>query len=486
MSMLSVNLVTASELTDDYFDIAQNYFHSNNYAKALEYLDLIISIEPNNLQAKTLRDKISPPPKLAPTETEQAQTAKILEDKTTNTEIKPDNVKIVDIPKVNVDNIVFDSDYYNKKGMEFYNNQDYDSATQYFYKAITVNKKNMSAYNNLGMTYAVQNKNELAIKFFQKANSINKNYTQPLVNLANLYKKLGNNKKRVDSLQKAIKQNSNDYLAYYYLGDYYREIELYPKSIANFKECVKINQKFPQVYLGLAMSFFETEEFNYAILALQQYLELCPNSDVAYFLMSKSAMNMNRNTEAKTYIENAMAIKSLNEYKIQLAKLEYYSNDYISALTDFESILQTVETPENFNYAGLCNYKLKNIDAGIANFKKAIELDGLRPIYYYNLAQCYKTLGDKKTYVKYVNTATQINPINYQDYIDLSYIYTDNGNTGYAIRTLDNGIKRFPNAKALYLSKLKIYASLGDDLNYNKVKDIIEERFNKNETLQKK
>ena len=55
-----LNFASASEITDDYFDIATNYFNTNNYAKAIEYLDNILKLEPDNLQAQTLRNKILP------------------------------------------------------------------------------------------------------------------------------------------------------------------------------------------------------------------------------------------------------------------------------------------------------------------------------------------------------------------------------------------------------------------------------------------
>lgn len=477
LSLLLINpsrTVWASELTDDYFDIATNYYNSNNYAKALEYLDLIIVIEPDNQNAKTLRDKISPP---ALDKSDDSKiTANILNQAKT-----PDAVVIIETPQVSLEKVVYDSDYYNSKGQEFYNKKDFDSAIQYFHKSIVVNKRNAKAYNNLGMAYWCKGNTEAAIKYFKLAQSTNKNYTQPLVNLSNLYKRLGDTKREVYYLQKAININNSDYLAYYYLGDYYKENFDYAKAIENYKESVKINQKFPQVYLSLAMCFFETQEFNYSILAMKQYLELCPNSDYAYFLMAKSALALCRYEEAKTYIQEALNINNNREYQLELAKINYYLQDYLSALDLFQIILQSGDNAEVFNYVGLCNYKLKNVEIAIVNFNKAIELDGLRPIYYYNLAQCYKSLGDKKNYVKYVNTATKINPINYQDYIDLSYIYHDNSNPAYAINSLNEAIRKYPNEKALYLSKLKIYEAIGDNLNYNKTRDLIKMRFESNE-----
>lgn len=51
--ILSVGFVSASDLTDDYFDIATGYCIDGNYQKAIEYLDKILINEPSN---KSLND----------------------------------------------------------------------------------------------------------------------------------------------------------------------------------------------------------------------------------------------------------------------------------------------------------------------------------------------------------------------------------------------------------------------------------------------
>lgn len=469
--LLYTNVCLATELTDDYFDIANNYYCSNNFAKALEYLDLILAIDSSDVRARALHDKISPPP-VDGTKTEEA-TAQVL----TVTQ-SPETTTIIEVPKADTEAISYDSNYYNSKGKEFYQKKEYDTAIEYFYKAVKLNKKNAQAYNNLAMSYWLENNTGNAIKYFQKANRINLFYTQPLVNLALLYKNLGNEKKELYFLKKAIFYNSNDYLAYYWLGDYYRKLGCYPQAISNYKEAIKINPKFSQAYLSLAISYFETEQFNYTISVLLQYQEFYPDSDFAYFLTAKAYLAMCQYDDAREYVEKAIKINDTCEYEYELAKIDYYLEDYITSLDLFQKLLQNGESAEIFNYVGLCYYKMRNTELSIINFKKAIELDGLRPIYYYNLAQCYKSLGDKKNYVKYINTSTKINPINYQDFIDLSYIYMDNGNTSYALNALNNAITKYPNVKSLYLAKLRIYEDIGDNLHYNETKHIIDMRFN--------
>lgn len=470
--LLLVNFGLANEITDDYFDIAMNYYNSNNLSKAIEYVEYILKIEPDNVQALELKNKINPK---APdrTQAEVLQTAEAL-----NQVKSAESFVILNIPQADVAKMDYNSDYYNTKGQEFYKKKDYNSAIEYFFKAISLDKRNQQAYNNLAMAYWMKNNPKLAIKYLKRANFINRKYTQPLVNLSLIYKQLGDEKKQIYYLKKAIRQNPNDYWAYYLLGEYYKDKACYAAAIENYKESIKIDKKFSQAYLGLAMSFFEIEEFNYSILTMEQYLELVPESDFAMFMLARANLVLGQYETAKKYVQKAILISDKPEYEYELGKIEYYMENYQDAMEIFQQFLLKNTLAEAFNYIGLCNYKLKQMDAAILHFNRAIELDGLRPIYYYNLAQCYKSLGDKKNYAKNMNSATRITPINYQDFIDLSYIYFDNSNSSYAINTLNDAIRRYPDIKALYLSKLKIYEAIGDNLHYNEVKDLINERFN--------
>ena len=124
---------------------------------------------------------------------------------------------------------------------------------------------------------------------------------------------------------------------------------------------------------------------------------------------------------------------------------------------------------------------IKKYELAIINFNKAIVADSRRPIYYYNLAQCYSALDDKQKYVQYMNMALQITPVTYQDYIDLSCIYYNTGKISLAVKMLQNGIATYPDTKQLYLALLSLYDSIDDNAGYNNMKNIIESRFNSDE-----
>ena len=135
------------------------------------------------------------------------------------------------------------------------------------------------------------------------------------------------------------------------------------------------------------------------------------------------------------------------------------------------------QEPEILNYIGLAYYKIKQPEIALTYFKKLVELDKSKTIYYYNLALCYKSLGDRNKFFKYVDMATKILPKYPQDYIDLSYVYYDNGNKSYALNILNDGITKYPNNKKLYSSKLSLFETSGDTKNYVEFKSIVDSKF---------
>ena len=181
---------------------------------------------------------------------------------------------------------------------------------------------------------------------------------------------------------------------------------------------------------------------------------------------------------AKKYIKTAIRLNPTNIYRLELAKIEYNAGQYSNALLNLQIIEPEYQYPEIYNYIGLCNLALRRYELAIINFNKAIVLDNKRAIYYYNLAQCYKQIDDKNNYVKYMNTALQVTPVLYQDYIDLSCIYYNTGKVNLAVKMLQDGIQAIPNNKPLYLALLNLYDRLDEQAGYNYIKSEIESRFN--------
>jgi len=474
--LLCLTLMTpvaySDELSDDYFDIAKNYEKNGDFTKALEYANYTLTINPRHKEAIKLKDRLIP----AETNDDISTSAIVLSNKNNLSDLS-----ILDIPKSDKYKIENSSDYYNQQGKQYYLNEEYDNAIQSFFRAVSVDNKNYIAYNNLGMTYMMKNNLAAAEKYFKKAASISKYYAQPYINLALLNKQKGDNEKYYSYLKKALEVNPDNYWTYYLLGDYYSSNEQYGTSISYYTDSININPNFAPSYLALGVSYFKTDKYDQAIVVLRQYLELNQKSDFAYLMLAKNYYLKGEYKTAKKYIKKAILLNPANQYRLELAKIEFNDGNYQNALLNFQILEPEYQYAEIYNYIGLCNLMLRKYETAIANFNKAIVIDSRRPIYYYNLAQCYNAIDEKKQYVKYMNIAIQIVPVTYQDYIDLSCIYYNTQKLNLAIKTLENGINANPDAKPIYMALMGLYEKIGDKTNYTYIKDTIETRFNSNE-----
>lgn len=462
----------SNELADDYFDIANNYLEIGDSTKALEYINYVLMINPKHSQALELKYRLLP----QESNDDLTRTAILLSKKN-----KISDLAILDIPKTDKFKVENTSEYYNKQGKQYYFNEEYDSAIQSFFRAIAIDNKNYIAYNNLGIAYWMKNDILSAEKYFKKAASIGKTYPQPYINLALIYKQKGDMDKHLAYLKKALDVNPNNYWTYYLIGDYYSSINNAPESIPYLTDAISLNPNFAPPYLSLGISYFKTDKYEKSILTLKKYIELNPNSDFAYSMLAKNYYILGDYAKAKIYIKTAIKLNHASTYRLELAKILYNAGEYYDSLLNFQIIESDYPYAETYNYIGLCNLGLKRFEMAIINFNKAIVLDNRRAIYYYNLAQCYEKLDEKSKYVQYMNTALQVTPVTYQDYIDLSCIYFNTGKTSLSISTLKNGISQNQNCKPLYLALLNIYDRLDDNVGYNSIKNEIEVRFNTNE-----
>lgn len=75
---------------------------------------------------------------------------------------------MLDAPSENLDQIIYNAGYYNKKGLDLYTEGKFDEAIEFFYKSIKLDKKNAQSYNNIGMAYFNKRIISLAIKYLKK------------------------------------------------------------------------------------------------------------------------------------------------------------------------------------------------------------------------------------------------------------------------------------------------------------------------------
>ena len=154
------------------------------------------------------------------------------------------------------------SEAYNNLGLAYRSNGDYDSAIEYYQKALKFDLKQLGPdhlniairYNNMGVVFSRKREHDSAIEYYQKALKINLKQLRPdnpkvatsYNNLGLAYKRKGNYDRALEYYQKALKidlkqlgpdhpdvaiRYNNMGRAYAGKGDYDRAIKYYRKAL---------------------------------------------------------------------------------------------------------------------------------------------------------------------------------------------------------------------------------------------------------------
>ena len=369
----------------------------------------------------------------------------------------------------------YNYEYYNIKGLENYYSADIKGAIKYFIKAAEMEPKNPAVYNNMASAYMKLNDFENAKKALNKAIAADRNFNLTYINLAKLEmlknkeNKKSSNDKTEKYLQKAVKINPNSKYAYLELGNFYLKNKEYTLANENFKNAVLIDGNFFEALMGLGISYVEEGNLSDGIKVLRKASTTqkngAKNPDMLYYLAKICIANANF-AEAKTYLLDALRQNENHNYYFELGKIYFHNEDYSSAENAFKKAMELdlgfdLEA-DIYNYLGLIQYKNFDTDKAIYMFKKARDLEPNRAIYLYNLAQAYKSLGKNNSYTKEIEAIASLKPKTVQDYLDFSTIYYDKKNTNHAIKILDEGINKYPDERALYEAKLKLFRASKD------------------------
>jgi len=110
----------------------------------------------------------------------------------------------------------FDAIQSNNLGVAWYEKGDYQKATEYLERALTLNPNFAEAFNNLGVAYAKQGNYSKALKNYNEATGLNPNYATPLSNIGVTFYRLGYLYEALKYFEKAIETDPKYDRAYDY------------------------------------------------------------------------------------------------------------------------------------------------------------------------------------------------------------------------------------------------------------------------------
>lgn len=288
-----------------------------------------------------------------------------------------------------------------------------------------------------------------AIEMLYKALSLENNNEEILSQLAELYYLLENNQRAINYIEKTLEINPlhSDCLKlmkdiYYNDGNYIeaqkaavKVFELNPTA-ENFADKIRILNKIndfdtvknlehssfdfdDEIYYQFAVSHYQNEDYNGAIIYLEKARELKPND---------------------------IKIETL------LAEIYYLNNEFEKSKELFFKYEKEDENAVIMNYLGLFKLDENKVEDAIAYLSRAVRLDSQNAKYAFNLSNAYFVNGWIDEAIKYMNIAICLEPENCEYRYSQAYTYYLNQKYDKSISELNNIFKINPeyvNAKIL-------------------------------------
>ena len=215
----------------------------------------------------------------------------------------------------------------------------YDSAINYFEKAIQLNPNFSEAYNNLGNTKKRVGKINEAITCFEKAIQLKENNIQAYLNLANIYKENKYFKELIKIYEKILSFNQNDTKTLYNLGSTYLFLGDISKGKSYFEKIIKINKNHIPSYRNYisVTKIVKNDEIFKQLEILNEDIFSDDDKVLFYDALSKGYFDQEKNQLAFKYLEKSNSLKKKNS-KFSFEKTEIQFKDIKNFFKNIDNI----------------------------------------------------------------------------------------------------------------------------------------------------
>ena len=215
---------------------------------------------------------------------------------------------------------------------------------------------------------------------------------------------------------------TDEFQEYFFEALKQKGIENYEKALKALRECEELEPENAVVYFEKARNYTALENYEQAILNLKKSHELAPEREDVLNELYKNY------TRAERYPEAILSLKKLIEiyqdYKQQLANLYLLNQQYDKAL-------QTIEELDK--------------ERGSSSYRNKLR------------RQIYARTGNIEAQITNLEKAINQNPENEKNYLNLIYIYSDQGNNKDAYNTALKLQKTIPGSNLVHLALYKFY-----------------------------
>ncbi len=182
--------------------------------------------------------------------------------------------------------------HYNKLGVNYLNNGQYDYAINAFTKAIKINPSNAEVHFNLGRAYNRKGMDDKAKAEFSISSRINPETfdecvikykekidyefadIQYLAELGNAYAEKGMLNEAITTYKKVLEIEPENVRVHYALGILYSKKGMYVETVNEFRKTIELDHAMPEAHYNLGLAYYKQGMIDMAISEYESTLSL--------------------------------------------------------------------------------------------------------------------------------------------------------------------------------------------------------------------
>ncbi len=227
---------------------------------------------------------------------------------------------------------------------------------------------------------------------------------------ANIYSKQDNHEAAVALLQEALSISNDSFDIYSLLGMEYLFMDDFKMAKESFMKCVSYDEQDYSALYNVIYCFEFLEDYEGAIVYLNDYLERNPYCEVAWHQLGKQYYLKGRYPEALTSFEFAIISDDnfMGAY-FEKGKVLEKMGKFEEAIENYETTLQ-LEDPTSQAYLriGRCYEELGSDDMAKHHYYKTVHEDPLLDKGWLVITEFYYKKGDYAKALQYINKALNI------------------------------------------------------------------------------
>ncbi|MDC6389874.1 hypothetical protein PP182_14335 [Maribacter sp. PR1] len=271
-----------------------------------------------------------------------------------------------------------------------------------------------------------ENNLDYAERLLDELQLLDANNEEIYIQRANIFSKRDNHEAAVAFLHKALDLTSNSFDIYSLLGMEYLFMDDFKLAKESFMRCVEFdNEDYSSLY-NVVYCFEFLEDYDGAIVYLNEYLESNPYCQVAWHQLGKQYSEKEMFQEALTAFDFAViSDDSFIGAYFEKGKVLEKLGKYEEAIENYETTI-TIEDPTShaFLRIGKCYEKLKNRDMAKYYFYQTVHEDPLLDKGWLAITNFYYNNKNYEKALYYINKALNIdgeNPLYWKKCANINY-----------------------------------------------------------------